>query len=118
MNREEALKKYAIDKDLRNSDLRNSNLRNSDLSNSDLRYSNLSNSNLRNSNLSGANLDFSCLPLCCGGLRWKIDARIARQIAYHLCSMDCDDAEFQEVRKVMLPFANKFHRVCECGVLK
>jgi hypothetical protein len=58
------------------------------------------------------------LPLRCGGLHWKIDIRIARQLAYHFCSMACDNPEFIEVRSVLLPFANKFNRVEECGVLK
>lgn len=73
--------------------------------------------NLRGADLLGANLDFSCLPLWCGGLGWKIDKRIACQIAYHFCSMLCDDAEFIAARNAILPLANKFHKVAECGIL-
>ena len=65
-----------------------------------------------------ADLDFSCLPLRCGGLKWKIDKRIACQLAYHLCSMQCDDPEFLAMRNSILPFANQFHRVGECGRLE
>ena len=75
-----------------------------DLSYADLRY---------------ANVDFSSWPLWCGSLKGvKVDARIARQLAYHLCSVVCDDPEFTSARKQILPFANKFHRVDECGKLK
>jgi hypothetical protein len=74
--------------------------------------------NLHWADLREADLDFSCLPLRCGGLHWKIDSRIARQLAYHFCSMECDDLEFVETRTMLLPFANKFHRVKECGFLE
>ena len=32
------------------------------------------------------------------------------QLAYHLCSLDCDDGEYVEVRKGLLEFANQIHR--------
>jgi hypothetical protein len=72
---------------------------------------------LRGADLRGANLDFSVLPFYCGGLHWKIDRRIAVQIAYHFCSMECGDSDFLELRNGMLDFANQFHRVEECGKL-
>lgn len=74
--------------------------------------------NLRGANLRGADLDFSCLPLRCGGLKWKIDVRLAAQLAYHLCSMQCSDSEYIKMRNSILDFANKFHRVNECGHLE
>lgn len=97
---------------LQGADLRNAYLRNAYLRNADLR-----NAYLQGADLQDANLDFSCLPLACGGLKWEVDDRIARQIAYHFCSMKCDDEEFLQVRNAMLGFANKFHRVEECGEL-
>jgi len=103
--------------DLRVADLHNADLRGADLRAADLREAELWRADLRGAELSGADIDFSCLPLWCGGLHIKIDVRIARQIAYHLCSMQCDDPEFLAVRNAMLPFANKFHRVEECGKL-
>lgn len=91
-------------------DLRGANLRRADLFRANLRGANLCRANLR-----GANLDYSCWPLWCGSLDVKVDARIARQLAYHFCRLDCDDPEYLEARKAIAKFANGFHRVDECG---
>ena len=80
-----------------------------------LREANLCEANLREANLHGANLDYSCWPLWCGSLDVKVDARIARQLAYHFCRLDCDAPEYLEARKAIAEFANGFHRVDECG---
>lgn len=72
---------------------------------------------LSEADLSGANLDFSCLPLWCGGLHLKVDKKLACQLAYHLCSMQCDDSEYLKMRNSILGFANQFHRADECGIL-
>ena len=72
---------------------------------------------LSRANLRGADLDFSCLPLWCGGLHLKVDKRLACQLAYHLCSMQCDDSEYLEMRNSILGFANHFRRADECGIL-
>ena len=71
---------------------------------------NLRNADLRGANLRSADLDFSCWPLWCGSLGVKVDKKIAVQLAYHLCSLDCDDGEYVEVRKGLLEFANQMHR--------
>lgn len=69
--------------------------------------------------LRGADLDFSVWPLWRGSLgSVKVDARIAAQLAYHFCSLDCDDTEYIAARNAILSFANKFHRASECGVLE
>ncbi len=81
----------------------------------DLSGANLCGANLRGANLRGANLDYSCWPLWCGSLDVKVDARIARQLAYHFCRLDCDDPEYLEARKAIAKFANMFHRVDGCG---
>ena len=78
----------------------------------------LSGADLSGADLRSADLDFSCLPLRCGGLKWKIDKRLACQLAYHLCSMQCDDEEYMKMRDSILGFANQFHRVGECGMLE
>ena len=44
--------------------------------------------------------------------------RIARQIAYHFCRLDCEDPEYLAAKSMMAPFANKFHRVAECGAIE
>ena len=112
---------------LRGANLRGANLSRADLSEADLSRANLRGANLRGANLRGANLsradlseadlDFSCLPLWCGGLHLKVDKRLACQLAYHLCSMQCDDEEYLKMRNSILGFANQFHRADECGIL-
>ena len=111
------------DADLSNADLRRADLRGADLSNANLSNANLSKADLSNANLSkadlrGANLDYSCYPLWCGSLHLKADKRLACQLAYHLCSMQCDDADYIKMRNSILGFANQFHRVDECGELE
>ena len=112
-----------IGADLIGADLIGADLSGADLSGADLRRANLSGADLRRANLSGAdlsgaNLDYSCYPLWCGSLHLKADKRLACQLAYHLCSMQCDDAEYIKMRNSILDFANQFHRVDECGTLE
>ena len=103
---------------LRHADLSGANLGYADLSGVNLRYADLSSANLGYADLSGANLDYSCWPLWCGGLDVKVDARIARQLAYHFCRLECDDPEYIRARNAIVDFANGFHRVDECGKLE
>ena len=103
--------------DLSRANLSRANLSRANLSGADLSGADLSRANLSRANLSGANLDFSCLPLWCGGLNLKVDKRLACQLTYHLCSMQCDDAEFVAMRNSILRFANQFHRADTCGIL-
>ena len=108
-----------FDADLRDADLSDADLSDADLSGADLSGADLSHADLRYADLRGANVDFSSWPLWCGSLKGvKVDARIARQLAYHLCSVVCDDPEFTSIRDQILPFANKFHKVDECGKLE
>ena len=107
------------DADLSGADLSGADLSHADLSGADLSGADLSHADLRYADLRGANVDFSSWPLWCGSLKGvKVDARIARQLAYHLCSVVCDDPEFTSIRDQILPFANKFHKVDECGKLE
>ena len=125
-------KKAILDYDLRGADLNEANLSRANLRGADLSRANLREADLRGANLSradlrgadlseadlrGADLDFSCFPLWCGGLHLKIDKRQACQLAYHLCSMQCDDEEYLKMRNSILTFANQFHRADECGIL-
>ena len=116
-------KKAILDYDLRGANLRDANLRGANLRGANLRGANLRGANLSDADLSGAdlsgaNLDYSCYPLWCGSLHLKADKRLACQLAYHLCSMQCDDADYIKMRNSILGFANQFHRVDECGELR
>ena len=109
--------------DLRGADLRGADLGGADLREADLREADLGGADLRGANLRGADLrradlDFSCWPLWCGGLAVKVCKRIAVQLAYHFCKLDCDDPEYIAARNAILDFANQFHRVGECGKLE
>ena len=104
--------------DLSGANLMEANLRDTNLINTDLSGADLRGANLRGANLNGADLDYSCYPLWCGSLHLKADKRLACQLAYHLCSIQCDDADYIKMRNSILDFANQFHRVNECGKLE
>ena len=106
------------DADLSGADLRESDLSDADFRGADLRDTDIRGTNLSNANLRGADLDYSCFPLWCGSLHLKADKRLACQLAYHLCSIQCDDADYIKMRNSILDFANQFHRVDECGKLE
>ena len=101
------------DADLYGANLRDANLYGANLHDAYLYGANLYGANLRDAYLCGANLDFSCLPLWCGSLGMIVDRRIAAQIAYHFCSLVCDDEEVIRLQKLLYSFANTFHRVGE-----
>ena len=101
--------------DLREANLQGANLREADLREADLWEADLRGAYLIGANLSGANLDYSAWPLWCGSLGVKTDRRVAAQIAYHFCRLDCDDPEYLAAREAVAKFANTFHRVDECG---
>ena len=133
--------------DLRGASLRYANLSHADLSGADLRYASLSHADLssvdlsdadlrdanlrsaglrgadlRGADLRGADLDYSCLPLWCGSLEAHFDDRQLVQIAYHLVkaglqSKNASEETKKELSK-LIDFANKFHRVNECGEIK
>ena len=113
--------------DLRDADLSDANLRGADLRDANLRDANLRDAdlrgaNLRDANLRDADLDYSALPLWCGSLTAQFDDRQLIQIAYHLVraglnSNNASDEIKAELAK-LIDFANKFHRVNECGKIK
>ena len=107
-----------MEANLRDTNLSDTDLSGADLRGADLRGANLRGANLRGANLNGADLDYSCYPLWCGSLHLKADKRLACQLAYHLCSLQCDDADYIKMRNSILDFANQFHRVDECGELE
>lgn len=69
-------------------------------------------------NLRGANLDYSCWPLWCGSLGVRVCKRIAAQLAYHFCRLVCDDPEVIAAQNALIPLANQFRRVDECGKIE
>ena len=104
--------------DLRGADLRGADLRGADLREANLRGADLRGADLREANLRGADLDYSCWPLWCGSLDVRVCKRIAAQLAYHFCRLDCDDPEVIAAQNAIIPLANQFHRVDECGKLE
>lgn len=101
--------------DLCGVNLRGAHLYNTNFYGSDLFGTDLSGADLYAADFRGANIDYSCWPLWCGSFDVKVDARIARQLAYHFCRLDCDDPEYLAARKALAKFANGFHRVGDCG---
>ena len=72
---------------LKGADLEGADLHGANLKGADLKGANLRDADLEGVNLEGADLDFSCLPLWCAGLNFKIDERIAKQLTYHLINL-------------------------------
>ena len=97
-------------------------LSHADLRGANLRYADLSHADLSNADLRGADLDYSCLPLWCGSLKTHFDDRQLVQIAYHLIKAGLQSKNASEEAKAelskLIDFANKFHRVDECGEIK
>ena len=115
---------YAVmrDADLRGADLSRANLCHADLRGADLTDARLSNADLRDANLDGADLANTDLtdaawPLSRGSLDVKTDRRMAAQLAYHFCRLDCDAPGYIQARNALVPFANTSHLVNECGAL-
>lgn len=127
----EVLKKHALwlqnksggeRADLNRADLRWANLREADLNRADLNRADLREADLREADLRWADLDYSCLPLWCGSLDVHFDDRQLYQIAYHLVrsglySKNASEKTKDELSK-LIGFANKFHRVGQCGEIK
>ena len=118
---------------LSGANLSGANLSNADLSYTDLSYTDLNGAVLKGAvlngavlngavlkgaDLRGADLDYSCYPLSRGSLHLKADKRLACQLAYYLCSLQCNDVDYIKMRNSILDFANQFHRVNECGKLE
>ena len=101
---------------LQRANLQGAYLRGADLRDANLQDANLRGANLQRANLQGANLDFSCLPLWCGGSRFKADARLAAQIAAHFCAIACDDPAYIAARAAILAFALTSHRAIDLGL--
>ena len=110
------------DADLRDANLKYANLRDADLKYANLKDADLTDADLRGANLRDTNLDYSCLPLWCGSLEAHFDDKQLVQIAYHLVKSGLQSKNASEETKTelskLIDFANKFHRVDECGEIK
>jgi hypothetical protein len=104
--------------DMQGVNLQGANMQRADLQNADMRGADRRGTNMKGANLKGANLDYSAWSLWCGSFDVKCDIRLASQLAYHFCRLDCEDKEVVAAQNALITLANKFHRVEECGVLK
>ena len=104
------------DADLRSANLRDADLLDADLRDADLRGANLRGANLRGANLRGADLDFSCWPLWCGSKGVIVDLKVAYQLLAHVACLQCDDPEFVEIKKAIMPWAVKSHIAKNLGL--
>lgn len=97
--------------------LRGANLRRADLRRADLRVADLQRADLQRADLRSADIDYATWPLWCGSVGVRVDARIAYQLAAHLCAVACDDPTVQAMQGALLPWARKSHRAAECELL-
>jgi hypothetical protein len=98
-------------------------LQGTDLQGADLRDANLQYADLRGADLRGADLDFSCMPLWCCDLKAHYDDKQIIQQLYHVLShvknsKNASDELKELLSETNLKFANRFHRVGECGELE
>ena len=80
----------------------------------DLREANLQGADLRGADLRRADLDFSCVPLWCGGSRFKCDPKLVYQLFAHICTLNFPDDD--GIKTLILPFARKSHRAKDLGL--
>jgi len=97
--------------DLSYTDLRNVDLRHANLKSADLRMA-----ILRGANLIGANIDCSAWPLWCGSAGVKVDLRIVYQLLAHVACLVCEEPEFEEIKKAIMPYALKSHIASDLGL--
>ena len=71
---------------------------------------------LQAADLQDADLDFSCWPLWCGSKGIKVDLRIVYQLLAHVACLACDEPEFNEIQKAIMPWAVKSHIAKNLGL--
>ena len=109
------------DADLRGADLKDADLKGADLRGADLRDAYLKGADLRDADLKGADLrgadlDFSCWPLWCGSKGVIVDLKVVYQLLAHVACLQCDDPEFVEIKKAIMPWAVKSHIAKNLGL--
>ena len=102
---------------LEGANLEGANFRYTNLKGADLRYANILGAEFTCADLRGAKIDCSCLPLW---LWWgaKVDEDIIYQLLYQVCCLSCDNNELKEIKNMVKIYANKIHRVKECGEIE
>ena len=103
---------------LQGADMRGADMRGADMHRAYMKDADMQRANLQGADIRGADVDYSVWPLWCGSFNVKCDIRLASQLAYHFCRLDCEDKEVVAAQNALITLANKFHRVEECGVLK
>jgi len=105
------------DANLQYANLQGADLRGANLRGADLRGANLRGADLRGADLRGADLDFSCLPLWCGGLNFKIDEKQAKQLMYHVINlMQYSKIEVPKSHKSLYKWLSDSHVVTVHGL--
>jgi len=93
--------------DLTDADLRFANLSHAILIGADLRGADLRGADLRFADLRGAKLDYTYITFLPNSKGAIIDKRIAKQLASHFYDLECDDEDFNKLRKSLRKFAKK-----------
>ena len=102
--------------DLRGADLQHADLREAYLQRAYLKGADLQDADLRGADLRGAFLDFSCWPLWCGSRGVIVDLKVVYQLLAHVACLQCDDPEFVEIKKAIMPWTVKSHRAKDLGL--
>ena len=102
--------------DLRIANLQGANLWRANLQGANLQGANLRDADLKGADLRGADLDFSCWPLWCGSKGVIVDLKVVYQLLAHVACLACDEPEFNEIQKAIMPYAVKSHRAKDLGL--
>ena len=106
------------DANMQGADMQGAIMRGANMQGVDMQGANTRGADMQGADMQGAELDYSVWPLWCGSFDVKCDVRLAAQLAYHFCRLDCEDKEVIAAQNALIKLANKFHLVKMCGVLK
>ena len=101
---------------LQGANLQGAYLRGADLQGANLWGADLWDADLRDADLRRADIDFSCWPLWCGSKSITVDLRIVYQLLAHVACLHCDEPEYAEIQKAIMPYAVKSHRARDLGL--
>ena len=102
------------DANLSGADLSWANLSGANLSGADLTRANLTRANLTEADLTRADIDYASFPFHCGGSNFKCSAKLVYQFLANVYTFNpsdnAEEKEFNEIKKLIKPFAKKSHR--------